>query len=215
LYWAAYSNNVRRNSRRENPRQKAREYSGIDCRSENNERVAYMPSAGFQEQPDHAGIPGQADGNVAGQDANRSCGLGDAEHDGHFAEQITASNVQPSAERRQNWQNFSSESEGASRSDNVSSLSGCENGRGEWHNPDWIYCRDGKHRPVEPGIKPLVNGIPKGMVRSGDKSAPINADETSEARVMRLKGYGNAVCPQVAALFIESVIDLLTELSVS
>jgi len=51
-----------------------------------------------------------------------------------------------------------------------------------WDDPDWLYCRDGKWRPVESGTFPLANGIP--------------------ARVGRLRAYGNAIVPQVAAKVI-------------
>jgi len=71
-----------------------------------------------------------------------------------------------------------------------------------WSRYDLIPCRDGKRRRIESGTFPLVNGLPKGMVYSSDPSAPINPQETAEARVMRLKGYGNAIVPQVAAQFI-------------
>ena len=67
---------------------------------------------------------------------------------------------------------------------------------------DWPYCRDGKYRPIESGIKPLVDGVPRGMVHSSD---PRN---TQEARAMRLKGYGNAIVPQVAAEFIRAFMAL-------
>ena len=67
---------------------------------------------------------------------------------------------------------------------------------------DWLYCRDGKYRPIESGLKPLVDGVPRGMVHSSD---PRN---TQEARVMRLKGYGNAIVPQVAAEFIRAFMAL-------
>lgn len=53
---------------------------------------------------------------------------------------------------------------------------------GFWGSADWLGCRDHKFRPVEPGTFPLANGIP--------------------ARVGRLRGYGNAIVPQVAAEFI-------------
>lgn len=62
--------------------------------------------------------------------------------------------------------------------------------RARYRNPfeptDWQYleCRDGFRRPTKPGIFPLADGIP--------------------ARVVRLRGYGNAIVPQVAAAFIEA-----------
>ena len=71
-----------------------------------------------------------------------------------------------------------------------------------WRDADWLYCRDGKYRPIESGIKPLVDGVPRGMVHSSD---PRN---TQEARAMRLKGYGNAIVPQVAAEFIRAFMAL-------
>ena len=56
-----------------------------------------------------------------------------------------------------------------------------------WENPDWLYCRDDKWRPVEPGTFPLANGIPE--------------------RVVRLRGYGNAIVPQVAAEVIKAYME--------
>ena len=50
---------------------------------------------------------------------------------------------------------------------------------GFWSACDWLPCRDGKARPIEPGTFPLAHGVP--------------------ARVGRLRGYGNAIVPQVAA----------------
>lgn len=51
-----------------------------------------------------------------------------------------------------------------------------------WANLEWIECSDGKARPTEPGIFPLAHGIP--------------------GRVGRLRAYGNAIVPQVAAVFV-------------
>ena len=53
-----------------------------------------------------------------------------------------------------------------------------------WTSPDWIWCRDERWRPVEPGLCPLADGIPN--------------------RVGRLRAYGNAIVPQVAAAFIQA-----------
>lgn len=62
---------------------------------------------------------------------------------------------------------------------------------GFWSNPDWLGCRDGKFRPVESGTFPLANGIP--------------------ARVGRLRGYGNAIVPQVAAEFIGAFMESIQD----
>ncbi|MFZ4219722.1 DNA cytosine methyltransferase [Enterobacter ludwigii] len=53
-----------------------------------------------------------------------------------------------------------------------------------WRDADWLLCRDGKWRPVEPGIKPLVNGLP--------------------GRVGRLRAYGNALNVEAATVFIRA-----------
>jgi DNA (cytosine-5)-methyltransferase 1 len=56
-----------------------------------------------------------------------------------------------------------------------------------WSAADWIPCRDGKWRPVEPGTFPLVNGAP--------------------SRVGRLRAYGNAINAEAAAEFIRAVME--------
>jgi DNA (cytosine-5)-methyltransferase 1 len=78
-----------------------------------------------------------------------------------------------------------------------------------WVDFDLIPCRDGKARRVESGVKPLVAGLPRGVVPSCDPGAPGYANETSEARVMRLKGYGNAICAPLAAMFIETCMEVI------
>lgn len=56
--------------------------------------------------------------------------------------------------------------------------------RDPWADADWIPCRDGKARPVEPGTFPLAHGAP--------------------ARVGRLRAYGNAIVAEAAATFIRA-----------
>lgn len=80
-------------------------------------------------------------------------------------------------------------------------------GDGFWSDFDILPCTDGKARRIEPGTFPLVAGLPKGVVRGGDPSIPINPQATAEARVMRLKGYGNAIVPQLAAEFIKAFLE--------
>ena len=64
---------------------------------------------------------------------------------------------------------------------------GANTHNGFWSDADWLGCLDGKFRPVEPGTFPLANGVP--------------------ARVGRLRGYGNAIVPQVAAEFVKAFME--------
>ncbi|MFN8992309.1 MAG: DNA cytosine methyltransferase, partial [Pseudomonadota bacterium] len=57
---------------------------------------------------------------------------------------------------------------------------------GFWEDADWLFCRDGKWRPVRPETFCLVNGSP--------------------ARMGRLRAYGNAINAHQAAGFIEAVM---------
>ncbi|KAA3649821.1 MAG: DNA cytosine methyltransferase [Proteobacteria bacterium] len=58
---------------------------------------------------------------------------------------------------------------------------------GFWADADWLFCRDGKWRPVEPGTFPLAHGV--------------------SGRVGRLRAYGNAIVPQVAAEVIRAYLE--------
>lgn len=78
-----------------------------------------------------------------------------------------------------------------------------------WSDYTWLQCADGKQRPIKPGISPLAHGIPGDVVQGGDTSIPVN--ETQETRRMRLHGYGNAIVPQVAAVFIKAFMDARRE----
>jgi DNA (cytosine-5)-methyltransferase 1 len=61
-------------------------------------------------------------------------------------------------------------------------LPGADPLHGFWRGADWIVCSDSIFRPIEPSLEPLADGIP--------------------SRMGRLRGYGNAIVPQVAAAFI-------------
>jgi DNA (cytosine-5)-methyltransferase 1 len=58
---------------------------------------------------------------------------------------------------------------------------------GFWRNADWLRCRDGLWRAVEPGTQPLADRI--------------------TSRVGRLRAYGNAINAEAAKAFIESYLD--------
>ncbi|WP_440863376.1 DNA cytosine methyltransferase [Symbiopectobacterium purcellii] len=58
---------------------------------------------------------------------------------------------------------------------------------GFWRDADWLFCRDGKWRTVEPGTFPLAHGITN--------------------RVGRLRAYGNAINAEVATTFISAYME--------
>ncbi len=60
---------------------------------------------------------------------------------------------------------------------------------GVWRDPDWLLCRDGRWRPVEPGTFPLADGI--------------------SGRMGLLRGYGNAIVPPLAAEFVTAFLESL------
>ena len=62
-----------------------------------------------------------------------------------------------------------------------------------WDPVQWLRCSDGKARPTEPGLRPLADG--------------------ASARVGRLRAYGNAIVPQVAAAFIRSALEVIEDLN--
>ena len=59
-----------------------------------------------------------------------------------------------------------------------------------WDDSRLIPCADGHARRVKPGLQPLAHGVP--------------------ARVGKLCAYGNAICPQVAAVFIRAAREAVT-----
>ena len=79
---------------------------------------------------------------------------------------------------------------------------------GHWSDALPILCRDGKTRRIpapQSGIFGLVAGLPEGMDLGWIESAFPLAGKI-EGRVGLLKGYGNAIVPQVAAAFLRAVL---------
>jgi DNA (cytosine-5)-methyltransferase 1 len=58
-----------------------------------------------------------------------------------------------------------------------------------WKNAEWLPYINGKWRCSEPESLPLAHGVPN--------------------RMAKLRGYGNAIVPQVAALFIQTYMEYL------
>jgi DNA (cytosine-5)-methyltransferase 1 len=90
------------------------------------------------------------------------------------------------AEGLQRGRQYGQQSQDGGLSD-ASSAAGPTNGF--WRAADWLACRDGKWRPVEPGTFPLVNGAP--------------------ARMGRLRAYGNAINVEQARIFIQTAMSVL------
>jgi DNA (cytosine-5)-methyltransferase 1 len=74
---------------------------------------------------------------------------------------------------------------------------------GFWADAEWLPCRDNKYRAVEPGLKPLSPSIPRSLGHSKSELRRL-ARRARSNRVGRLKGYGNAIVPEVAAEFIRA-----------
>jgi len=72
------------------------------------------------------------------------------------------------------------------KSDRWSAPSGC--GENFWSNSVWLPCADGKARRTESGICPLADGI--------------------SGRMAMLRGFGNAIVPQVAAEFVKAFVGM-------
>jgi len=123
--------------------------------------------------------------------------VGDTQHDGQSASSEQRSDDQDAPDDEKE-QVVSVQSEGAGISRDDRSGDGSEGGgdtetrayetNGFWADADWLLCRDGKWRPVEPDTFPLADG--------------------ATARVGRLRAYGNAITAQVAQGLIESYMEV-------
>lgn len=86
-----------------------------------------------------------------------------------------------------------------------------------WRNSRFILCRDGKTRriPSESLLFGRVDGVSESM--DGCRATGISEAEgfplttQTEGRAMLLKGYGNAIVPQVAAEFITAFMEVYND----
>ncbi|CRL44538.1 Modification methylase HhaI [Sodalis glossinidius str. 'morsitans'] len=106
-------------------------------------------------------------------------GLGNTQYNGYLTDEKSESISQLEEERRL------CQSERSDTRNSVLQISLPTNSF--WRNADWLFCRDEKWRPVEPGACPLADGI--------------------TSRVGRLRAYGNAIVPQVASAFITAFLE--------
>ncbi len=84
---------------------------------------------------------------------------------------------------------------------------------GFWRDADWLFCRDGKWRPVESGSFPLAHGLARGMGTLGSElrelaeMAGLDALSLAGAkrhRIGSLRGYGNAIDAEATVDFIRA-----------
>lgn len=87
---------------------------------------------------------------------------------------------------------------------------------GFWRDADWLFCRDGKWRPVEPGTFPLAHGLARGMgtlgpeLRKLAEMAGLDALSLAGAkrhRIGSLRGYGNAIDAEATVDFIRACFE--------
>jgi DNA (cytosine-5)-methyltransferase 1 len=143
--------------------------------------LGYASGTGLDERERERGFLGGAPGAVKGEAAVRA---------GIRLGGLANPSIERWAEERQDlgWGLVRDSAEGhtsglvPSRSDD---RPGPTNGL--WRDADWLGCRDGKWRPVEPGTFPLADG--------------------ATARVGRLRAYGNAINASAAEVFIRCVME--------
>lgn len=198
VFWVADANSQRRNRealsirrRRQGQKEAVQSGSSLGLADSNNPRPQRQPGAvdGIDE-------PGRINQAPSGSDPATG-GLGDAkserrdrrpddENSGRRERALeragAGSRLGDTEAVRRDERRPSDKSAGAAEKPGRSVATG-----NPWADVDWLECRDGKIRPIEPGLEPLVNGIP--------------------ARVLRLRGYGNAIVPQTAARFVREHLE--------
>lgn len=81
---------------------------------------------------------------------------------------------------------------------------------GYWRDVDWLFCRDGKWRPVESIAEPLADGLADrlGYSRFGDRYSLNPLTEKAENKKGRLQGYGNSINVVQAIEFIKAYMEV-------
>ena len=232
LYWVAKSSSERREGIGLHVRERGPQPAELEARGRRKD--GSVGDASGARGRGHAGTIPQAERGVAGRvrdifDESRVAGIDrsclayaerDAAESRRAAEQsgegarATSAGTHAESGRR-------SVPSGVADADGAGSQGRSErgNGAGEraarptsvdspWADVDWVRCNDPngeRWRPVKSGTQPLVTRISDSVVPSGDPSVAYALD-TAEALVMRLRGYGNAICPPLAAEFIKAAL---------
>jgi len=144
---------------------------------------------GRSDQQKREAQGGVADGWPSWLDNNNNTGL-EGLGFRHQAESRRVGEVRPVATAGESGELGLADSTGSQSRDQATSTHGHRDSvesASFWTPCDWLPCRDGKWRPVEPGTFPLAHGVSN--------------------RVGRLRAYGNAIVPQVAAEVIRAYME--------
>jgi DNA (cytosine-5)-methyltransferase 1 len=88
-----------------------------------------------------------------------------------------------------------------------------------WNTFDLIPCadtdEDGRYKirriSAQPGDEPLAYGLPRSVGPGGARGERVELVAAKANRVGRLRGYGNAIVPEVAAEFVSVMIEVINE----
>jgi len=187
LYWVADSSS--KGSQGRLPRGADTEREAINGQSGcDRSDSGLADSNGEQREQGLQSLPGDSSKRDRGDSIDS--GLGNTKHDGHFTGEEPRSD-ESAILSGEKGQDSTGKSEGAGTPGALSSES-----------IEWLYCQDNKYRPIKSGLKPLVDGLTRGVVFSSD--SVITPNDSAEARATRLKGYGNAIQADVAVEFISA-----------
>mgnify|MGYP005814008727 FL=1 len=76
-----------------------------------------------------------------------------------------------------------------------------------WSDYDLIPCRDNKVRRVESGTFPLAHGLPTSLGRGSTREERVRLVAARANRKTRLGGYGNAINPTIASIFVTAYLE--------
>lgn len=160
-----------------------REHWNVDDRRGASGRMADAAAEGREGRSRH-GAPGQREAEL---------GRGDGRELGWMADSIGGQ--LPQQIGRPEGRN----GDGSDRPDLERSAGWPGPTNGFWRDVDWLFCRDGKWRPIKPGTFALVDGSAFHL----DSGSPFEGKSRQEI----LKGAGNAIVSEVAISFIEDYLE--------
>lgn len=92
----------------------------------------------------------------------------------------------------------------------VAEADGSTAASGAWAAFRVVHCADERDRripAIESGVLPVAHGLPRGLGRGRTRPERVAIGAARANRKGRLKGYGNAIVPQVAAEFIRAYME--------